>query len=65
VCLGCNHVYNATAALYAKLNRASRKSKQGVILALANVCARVEVGAALTNQDLACVYNLACVSLNA
>jgi hypothetical protein len=60
-----NHVYNAAATLGAELDSAGSESEQSVVLALANVCAWVEVGAALANEDLACVYNLACVALDA
>jgi hypothetical protein len=65
VCLGNNHVYNATATLNAELHGTSRESEQGVILALAHVCTWVEVGSALTNEDFACVYSLASVTLYA
>jgi hypothetical protein len=62
---GLNDVYNATATLGAELNLAGCKREQGVVLALANVCTGVEVSAALTNDDLACVNFLASVTLNA
>jgi len=62
--LSRNDVYDSAATLDTKLNGASRKSKQGVVFAAANVNARVEVGSALTNDDFAGVYNLTCVTLD-
>jgi hypothetical protein len=64
--LGClNDVDNATATLGAKGNYASGKSEQSVVFTLANVCARVEVGSTLTNDDFTSVYDLTCVTLYA
>jgi hypothetical protein len=60
-----DYVYDAATSLCAKLNGACGKREQGVILTAANVHSRVEVGAALTNQDLTGVYNLAVVALYA
>ena len=42
-------------ALAAELNRTGAQGEQGVILATANAVARVEVGAALTDDDLTSV----------
>ena len=56
---------NLTIALAAKLNRTRTQGKQGVILATADAVARVEVGAALTNEDLTSVNQLAAVALHA
>jgi hypothetical protein len=58
-----NYVYDAASSLCAKLNGACGQREQGVILATANVHSRVEVGAALANQDFAGVYSLAIVAL--
>jgi hypothetical protein len=58
-------VHNATATLGAELHLASNKCEQSVILALASVCAWVEVSATLANDDLACVYFLTCITLDA
>jgi ABC-type hemin transport system ATPase subunit len=58
-------VHNATATLGAELNLASNKCEQSVVLALASVCAWVEVSATLTDDNLACVYFLTCITLNA
>jgi hypothetical protein len=63
--LSRNDVDNSAATFDTEFNGASGKSEQGVILATANVHSGVEVGAALTNDDFACVYNLASVTLHA
>jgi hypothetical protein len=60
-----NDVYNTSATLGAKLNLASFKSEQCVVLAFANVYTRVKVGTALTNDDFTGIYLLACVTLYA
>jgi hypothetical protein len=63
--LSRNDVYDSATTLDTELNGASRKSEQSVVLAATYVYARVEVGATLTDDDLACVYNLTCVTLDA
>jgi hypothetical protein len=63
--LSRNDVYDSATTLDTELNGACRKSEQSVVLAAANVYARVEVGATLTNDDFAGVYNLTCVTLDA
>ena len=56
---------NLAIALAAELDRTRAQGEQGVILATANAVARVEVGAALTNEDLTSVDQLAAVALHA
>jgi hypothetical protein len=63
--LGCNHVYDAASALGSELDCACCKSKQSVVLSTADVYAGVKVSATLTDDDLACVDDLAAVALNA
>jgi hypothetical protein len=62
--LGClNDVDDAAATLGTEGNYAGGKCEQSVVFTLANVCAGVEVGSALTNDDFTSVYDLTCVTL--
>jgi hypothetical protein len=61
--LSRNDVDDSAATLNTELNCTCRKSEQSVVLAAANVDARVEVCSTLTNNDFTCVYNLTCVTL--
>ena len=56
----------STAAALAgtEFDGACCQSEQGVVATAANVQAGVEVGAALANENLACVDGLAAVALN-
>ena len=56
---------NLAITLATELDRTRTQGEQGVILATANAVTRVEVGAALANENLACVDGLAAVALNA
>lgn len=47
------------------LNNTIGQCEQGVVLATADVYAGVEVGAALTNQDVASLYDFTCELLAA
>jgi hypothetical protein len=47
-----------------KLNCTGGQCEQSVVFSNADVLTRVEVGSTLTNQNLACVYNLAIVTLD-
>src|SRR5438067_2203719 len=62
---GCssNDVDYATTAAGAEFNGARGQCEQGVVTATANAGARVEVGAALADDDLASGYNLATEAL--
>ena len=62
---GSYDVDDLAAALRTELDCACRKSEQRVVPAAADVDAGVEVGAALANNDLACVDNLAAETLHA
>lgn len=62
---GSYDVDDLAAALRTKFDRTSRKSEQRVVPATADVDAGVEVGAALANNDLACVDNLTTETLHA
>jgi len=64
---GCssNDVDYATTAAGAEFNGARGQCEQGVVTATANAGARVEVGAALADDDLASGYNLATEALDA
>jgi type III secretory pathway component EscV len=62
--LSSDHVYNATATLGSELNCTRCKSEQSVVLSTADVHAGVEVSAALTDDDLARVDDLAAVTLD-
>jgi hypothetical protein len=63
--LSSDHVYNAAATLGSELNCARCKSEQSVVLSTADVYAGVKVSATLANNDLACVDDLATVTLYA
>src|SRR3954465_3002159 len=64
--LGSRHdVDDLAAALLAELDRARREGEQGVVAATADVDAGVEVGAALADEDLARVDDLAAEALHA
>ena len=56
---------NLAITLATELDRTRTQGEQGVVLATANAVARVEVGAALTNEDLTSVDQLAAVALHA
>ena len=60
------YAYTLTVAAPAfKLNSAVNHCEQSVIRTLANACARMNVGTALTNDDVACGYELTISSLYA
>ena len=48
-----NNVDQTTSTLDAELNRTCSESEQGIVAAATNVLTRVELGAALTHDDLA------------
>jgi hypothetical protein len=58
-------VDDATTTLLAELDIPRRQREQGVVLTAADEVARVEVGAALANDDLAGIDQLAAVTLHA
>src|SRR5690349_8144970 len=58
-------VDDLAAALGAELDRARRQGEQGVVATAADVGAGVEVGAALTHDDLAGLDDLAAEALDA
>src|SRR6478609_3038961 len=60
-----NDVDDATTAAGAELNGARGQCEQGVVAATANAGARVEVGATLADDDLACGNYLAAEALDA
>jgi hypothetical protein len=60
-----DYVYDLTAALAAEVNRTGCKSKESVVFAAADICAGVEVSAALANQNFAGIHLLARVALYA
>ena len=62
---GRNNVDQTTSTLDAELNRACRESEQGIVAAATNVLTRVELGAALTHDDLAGLNLLTTEALNA
>src|SRR5690606_10710858 len=53
-----NHVDHLAATLHAELDRARGQSEQRVVTATADVVARVELGAALPDEDLARLHDL-------
>src|SRR5690606_20264811 len=61
----CDHVDDAAAAAVGEGHRARSEREQRVVLATADVVAGVEVRAALTNDDLAGVDDLAAEALHA
>ena len=58
-------VHNATTAAGAELDSAGGQCEQGVVAATAYAGARVEVGATLADDDLACGNYLAAEALDA
>jgi hypothetical protein len=56
-------VYHSAASLGTELDGSCGQCKQGVILAATDIYARVEVGTALTHDDLTSIYSLAVVAL--
>jgi hypothetical protein len=60
-----NDVHYATATASTELNRACLQGEQGVVATTADTGARVEVGAALADDDLACGNDLATEALYA
>ena len=60
-----NDVHDATPALGAELDVAADEGEQGVVTATPDTGAGVEVGATLTDDDLAGVHQLAAVTLHA
>jgi hypothetical protein len=65
VLLRRDDVDDAASATGSELNRASGESEQGVVATSSNVAAGVEVGAALADDDLAGVDDLAAETLHA
>src|SRR4051794_14575220 len=65
VLLRRDDVDDAASATSSELNRTSRQSEQGVVTTASNVAARVEVCAALADDDLARVDDLATEALHA
>jgi hypothetical protein len=63
--LSSNHVYDAAATLGSELDCTRCKSEQSVVLSTADVHAGVKVSATLADDDLACVDDLAAVTLDA
>src|SRR6478672_1015259 len=61
---GADDVDDLAAALAAELDRARREGEQGVVTATADVGAGVEVGAALADDDLAGLDDLAAEALH-
>jgi hypothetical protein len=61
----CDDVHDAAATTAAELNSACLQGEQRVVATAANACAGVEVGAALANDDLAGLDNLAAEALYA
>ena len=64
VLLRWNDVDDAASATGSELNRTSGEREQGVVAAASDVTAGVEVGAALANDDLAGVDDLAAKALH-
>eukprot|EP01022_Parablepharisma_sp_SALTPOND_P018533 TRINITY_DN30366_c0_g1_i1.p1 TRINITY_DN30366_c0_g1~~TRINITY_DN30366_c0_g1_i1.p1 ORF type:complete len:133 (+),score=10.40 TRINITY_DN30366_c0_g1_i1:220-618(+) len=59
------HVDNSTTATGTKLDVAVAQGEQGIVTTTADPVTRVEVGAALTNNDLASVDKLTAETLHA
>lgn len=59
------HVDNSTTATGTKLDVAVAQGEQGIVATTADPVTRVEVGAALTNNDLASVDKLTAETLHA
>ena len=60
-----NDVHDATTAAGAEFDSSRGQCEQGVVAAAANAGARVEVGATLADDDLACGNYLAAEALDA
>ena len=63
--LGWDDVHGPAAVAHSELNRAADQREQRVVAAAADALARVEVRAALPDDDLARVHELAAVTLDA
>jgi hypothetical protein len=59
-----DHIYNATTASATEFDCACSHCEESVILATSDVCAWVEVGATLTDEDLAVLDYLSAEALN-
>ncbi|BAB99754.1 Hypothetical protein [Corynebacterium glutamicum ATCC 13032] len=63
--LGLDDVHQATVALGGKLDSASLQCEESVVATATNILTWVELGAALTNKDLACGNLLTTETLDA
>ncbi|ALE92284.1 hypothetical protein AOC05_07975 [Arthrobacter alpinus] len=59
----CDDVHDASSATLTELDRACIQGEQCIVLATTNTLTGVEVGAALTNDDFACLDNLTAEAL--